>query len=195
MIVTTDGGSTWYDLENGPDAQENEGGFAASGTCVIALGDETVLVGTGNAERARVLRSENRGATWQVHETPMAAGEAAGITSFAFRDELHGVALGGDIANPDAFTDNVATTSDGGRTWTSGHGTPFPGAVYGSDYAPDTRLLVAVGPGGAAVSSDDAQTWSDLDSLTHWSVDFGSPSSGWMVGPGGRITRITIDWE
>lgn len=192
MILTTDGGGSWSYIERTPDAQENEGGFAASGTCVVTLGDRTVLVGTGNAVQARVLRSEDGGSTWQAHEVPIEAGEAAGIASLAFRDNLHGVALGGDIARADAFTDNVATTSDGGVTWLQARRTPFPGAVYGSAYAPGTRVLVAVGPGGAAYSDDDAGSWSVLDSLTHWSVDFGSSSSGWMVGPEGRVTRIIL---
>ena len=192
LIQTTDGGGNWSYLERTPDAQENEGGFAASGTCVVTVNDQTVLVGTGNAVQARVLRSEDRGSTWQAHEVPIEAGDAAGIASLAFRDELHGVALGGDIASADVFTDNAATTSDGGRTWVKARRTPFPGAVYGSAYAPETRLLVAVGPGGAAYSIDDAGSWSILDSLTHWSVDFGSSSSGWMVGPEGRVTRIIL---
>lgn len=192
MIRTTKGGSSWKYLEQTPAAQENEGGFAASGTCVVTLGDQTVLVGTGNAARARILRSNDRGSTWQTHDVPIAAGEASGVVSLAFRDERHGVALGGNIANADTFTDNAAATSDGGRSWVQAQRTPFPGAVYGSAYAPETGLLAAVGPGGAAYSLDDAHSWSMLDSLTHWSVDFGTSSSGWMVGPEGRVTRLNL---
>ncbi len=192
MIETSDSGAHWSYLENTPAAQENEGGFAASGTCVATSGDKTVVVGTGNAEQARILRSDDGGSTWQTYGVPIVAGEAAGIASLAFRDELRGMALGGDVGDPDAFTDNVARTSDGGRTWEQAERPPFAGAVYGSAFAPDSHLLLAVGPGGAASSHDDGRSWAMLDSLTYWGVDFGSRSSGWMVGPNGRITRITV---
>lgn len=192
IIRTTDRGVTWNYVENPPTAQEGEGGFAASGTCVAAVGDRTVLIGTGNSDMARVLRSEDRGSSWQSVDMPIQGGEASGIVSLAFRDAQHGVALGGNVMDADATSPNAAATSDGGLTWILRRRPPFPGAVYGSAYTTDGRILVAVGPGGAAYSSDDARSWTMLDSLTHWSVDFGAPNSGWMVGPEGRITRITF---
>ncbi len=185
-------GRVWGRVENAPAAQPDEGGFASSGTCVITLGDSTAYIGTGNAERARVLRSEDRGRTWHVANVPLYSGDAAGIATLAFRDASRGVALGGDIGHPDTVTSNSAVTSDGGRTWSPGEPTPFRGAVYGSAFARDTDVLVAVGPGGAAFSTDHAGSWVHLDSLTHWGVDFGGPSVGWMVGPEGRVTKITF---
>ncbi len=192
IIRRADAGAGWSDVEDPPSAQPNEGGFAASGTCVVTVGDAAVLIGTGNAERARVLRSTDRGRTWQAFDVPVHSGEAAGIATLAFRNAAHGVALGGDIARPDTVTDNVAVTSDGGRTWTNGARIPFAGAVYGSAYAPESDLLVAVGPGGAAYSTDDADSWTPLDSIAHWSVAFGGPTVGWMAGPQGRISKITF---
>ena len=190
MIRRENGRDGWRRVEAPPPAQPGEGGFASSGTCVVAPADSLVLVGTGNADRARVLRSADRGRTWETVELPVYSGEAAGIATLAFRDAEHGVALGGDIARPDSVTNNAAVTDDGGRTWRSAAPTPFRGAVYGSAYAPGSDLLVAVGPGGAAYSLDSAGSWAVLDSLTHWGVDFGSSSVGWMVGPEGRITKV-----
>jgi hypothetical protein len=58
---------------------------------------------------------------------------------------------GGDIAAPDSFADNVARSSDGGRTWRLATRTPFSGAIYGIAYARGgSRVVVATGPGGAA---------------------------------------------
>lgn len=190
IIRSSAEGNEWRYVENTPTAQPNEGGFASSGTCVVTLGEATVLIGTGNAEQPRLLRSADRGKSWEAVDVPLYGGDAAGIASLSFRDASHGVALGGDIANPDAVTNNVAVTTDGGRTWSPGKPTPFRGAVYGSAFAPESDVLVAVGPGGAAYSTDDAASWTTFDSLTHWSVDFGGPSVGWMVGPQGRITKI-----
>lgn len=179
----------------GPDAQPNEGGFAASGTCLVARGTRTVLIGTGNAEEARVLRSDDRGATWSTTSTPIVGGEGAGITTLAFQDDQTGIAMGGDLARPNAFTDNVAVTEDGGRSWRLAEPPTFAGAVYGSAHIPGTTLIVATGPKGASYTRDNAESWAPLDPLTYWSVDFVSPRAGWMVGTEGRIAKVTFAQE
>ena len=188
-LAFTENGEMWS-ARSGPQAQDGEGGFAASGTCLITTGQNTVLIGTGNAETARVLRSEDRGETWQAFSTPLVSGNAAGITSLAFSDERRGAALGGDLTQPEAFMDNVAVTEDGGRTWHLAARPSFPGAVYGSSYVPATSTIVAVGPNGMSYSHDDAASWRAADSLSYWSVDFVNATAGWAVGPNGRIAKV-----
>jgi photosystem II stability/assembly factor-like uncharacterized protein len=197
IITTEDGGATWRFVPSSrlPRANDGEGSFAASGTCVVARGEGTAWIGTGaSTAGARVLRTTDRGRTWTVANTPIVRGSAAGIASLAFRDDLHGVALGGDIGRVDSRTDNVAITSDGGRTWTLGGRPPFTGAVYGSAYVPNTSppALVGVGPRGLAYSLDDGMSWTAIDTLNHWSVGFASARAGWAVGPNGRITKIRL---
>lgn len=196
-IIATADGRSWAPLppQALPRANAGEGGFASSGTCLVAGGDSTVWIGTGASEAGpRVLRTTDRGRTWSVAAAPLPAGAAAGITTVSFRDERNGIALGGDIGRPAAFTDNVAVTRDGGATWTAASRTPFAGAAYGSAFVPGapTPTLVAVGPGGLALTADDAATWTPLDTLNHWGVAFAAPDAGWAVGPGGRITRIRL---
>ncbi|MXW64118.1 MAG: hypothetical protein F4Y00_06875 [Bacteroidetes bacterium SB0662_bin_6] len=192
-LLHTEDGDVWRVLppETLPSAQPGEGGFAASGTCLIVLDDQTVLIGTGNAATPRVLRNEHRDSTWTSSDVPLPGGEAAGVTTLAFRDAQHGVVLGGDITAPGTIQQNTAVTEDGGVSWRLASSPGFPGAVYGAAYVPG-GILVAAGPGGAAFSRDDAQTWSPLDSLTWWSVDAAAPDAVWMVGPEGRIARISF---
>jgi len=196
-IISTTDGATWTAISPDvlPAAADGEGAFAASGTCLVTHGDSTAWIGTGASDNgARVLRTTDRGRTWSVASTPIVRGPSAGIASLAVRSPLELAALGGDIAQPDSVMDNVALSTDAGETWTLGARTPFPGAVYGAAYVPGapTAALVAVGPGGVALSNDGAQTWTLLDTLNHWSVGFASPSRGWAVGPGGRITSIRL---
>ena len=54
-----------------------------------------------------------------------------------------------------------------------------------------TKSLIAVGPHGAAISRDDGRAWTTLSSQGYWAVGV-SGRSGWMVGPGGRITRLDL---
>ena len=194
IVTTADGGETWTRVPASalPPASEGEGGFAASGTCVAVHGTETAWIGTGNAAPARVLRTTDGGRTWTAAATPLAAGEAAGVASVAFRDAQHGVALGGDIGAPDVVSEAVAFTSDGGRTWTAGGTLPFAGAAYGGAYVPGTNALLAVGPGGAALSRDDGRTWTLLDERTFWGVA-AAPEAAWLTGSEGRVVRVSVE--
>jgi len=195
--VTEDGGAHWDPVpaEGIPAAREGEGAFAASGTCLVANGDRLAWIGSGSTAEARVYRSADRGRTWAVTAVPVVSGGAAGVASVAFRDSRHGVALGGRIAAAADTNNQVAVTFDGGVTWVRAGRPPFPGAVYGSAYAPRSTppALVAVGPGGLAVSRDDGASWTGVSSDSYWAVGFASARAGWAVGPRGRITRIRLE--
>ncbi|HTS89313.1 MAG TPA: hypothetical protein VMG41_12550 [Gemmatimonadales bacterium] len=190
-VTTTDGGEVWrrHELDG---ATANEGAFAASGTCVTTQGNAAAFVATGGGEKARVLRSADRGLTWQSATTPITQGSrTTGLTSVAFRNPRDGIAAGGDIAGKDSATAEVIRTSDGGVTWTLAARPTFPGPVFAVVYVPGTdATVVAVGPGGASWSADEGRTWRVLDSLSYWSAGFAGKSGGWLVGPGGRITKV-----
>ena len=194
VLTTRDGGESWTRVPDAalPPAAEGEGSFAASGTCVTTGPDGRAWIATGNADPARVLRTDDYGATWTAATVPVAAGEARGLSSVVFRDGRHGVALGGDIGQPEAYDDAVAITRDGGRTWRAGGRLPFPGAAYGAAYVPGTGALLATGPGGVALSRDDGETWTLVDGETTWGVTAASPEGVWLVGPAGRLVRLAF---
>lgn len=197
LIETTDGGETWSRIppERLPPAQPGEASFAASGTCLVTVGDSTAYFGTGTVDTARVVTTTDRGRTWTAHATPIEAGApTAGIAALAFRDSRHGAALGGSITvenRPDTATANVALTDDGGSTWALAPSAPLPG-IFGGSTVPgaDSSTLVVVGPAGLAVSRDDGTSWTHPTDESHWSVDFVGPQAGWAVGPDGRITKL-----
>ncbi len=195
VLTTEDGGATWNPIPATrlPPALPGEGAFAASGTCVVTVGHQTALIATGaSGLSARVLRTEDRGATWSVAETPVVHDTTlAGLTSVAMLDRLQGVAVGGNLAKPDAPLDAVAFTEDGGLTWELGGRVPFPGTIFAAIPVPDSRgLIVAVGPKGSAYTQDLGRTWVAIDTLNYWSAGFAGLSAGWAVGPGGRITKL-----
>jgi photosystem II stability/assembly factor-like uncharacterized protein len=196
-VVRTADGRTWRDFgDRLPPAQTGEGAFAASGTCTAALGDRHGWIATGAAARARVLRTTDRGDSWREAGTPIAQGsQTSGAATIAFRDTLHGILAGGDIAAPDTFADNVAVTGDGGRTWTLATRTPFPGAVYGLAYlsAGDGGTVVATGPGGVAWSPDEGRSWRPLEGARdYWAVGTAGKTVGWLVGTEGRILKLSF---
>jgi photosystem II stability/assembly factor-like uncharacterized protein len=120
ILTTSDGGRTWSRVPtaNLPPAQGNEGAFAASGTNIAVIGNSHAWIGTGAAAKSRVLRTSDGGRTWAIADTPLASGPSTGIFSIAFRDEKHGVVVGGDYQKEKEAVNNMAVTSDGGVTWT-----------------------------------------------------------------------------
>ncbi len=192
ILRTEDGGTTWRHPAAMPDAYEGEGGFAASGTCLVTLPGGHAWIGTGNGPRARVLRSADFGETWVADTTPVPSGSAIGITSVAFRDLRNGLAFGGNVGDNNAHTAVVAVTRDGGATWSLTGRPAFTGAIFGGAWVPGARTptAVAVGPHGAAWSRDGGASWTAIDSTAYWAVGFASPRAGWAVGPRGRIVRL-----
>jgi photosystem II stability/assembly factor-like uncharacterized protein len=189
MIVTTDGGADWQPLaaKTLPPALSGEGAFAASGTCLVTHGQSDVWFATGGAKTARVFHSNDRGQNWEVSETPIVAGvESAGIFSIAFRDQQHGMIVGGDYRKPNDTGATAATTSDGGKTWAPlDKRLPFRSAVA---WAKDR--WVAVGTSGSHLSQDNGATWKLLDRENYNSVGFTLAGEGWAVGPNGRIAKF-----
>ena len=193
-ILTTDnGGQTWTRIptSNLPPALENEGAFAASGTNIALFGNTHAWIGTGAAAKARVLRTSDRGKTWQVADTPLAAGPSAGIFSIAFRDAKHGVIAGGDYRKEKEAVDNLAVTNDGGITWTLVKGLSGFRSVVA--YLPGTKTLVALGPSGGDYSTDDGQTWTAIDGPGFDTFSFvPQKPTGWGAGNNGAIGKLTF---
>lgn len=195
VVLATSDGETWNPIppEALPDPLPGEGGFAASGTCVTTLSEATAYVATG-AGSARLLRTRDRGASWEAFETPVvSATESSGLTSLAFWSKEEGLVAGGDIAS-DEPVDNVAVTTDGGTSFALLPSPTFGGAVYGLAAAKGTRppRVVAVGPGGASVSFDGGRDWRSLSNESYWSVTFASDSVAFLVGPDGRAARLEL---
>src|SRR4029453_8724411 len=140
--------------------------------------------GTGASTKARVLRSTDRGMTWQVPETPLGSGKRAGVYSVAFRDPRHGVIVGGDYAKESDAVDNVAVTSDGGKTWTLIREKALRGFRSVVQFVPGSRSsFVAVGPLGSDLSTDDGRTWTAIDGPGFDTFSFAPGKQiGWGAG-------------
>lgn len=193
ILVTENGGRVWTRLSNDmPPALPNEGAFAASGTNIAVYGKTHAWIGTGAAAKARVLRTADRGRTWQVADTPLAAGPSTGIFSIAFRDRQHGVIVGGDYTREKETGNNIALTSDGGATWDLATGlTGFRSVVA---YVPGTNTMIAIGPAGSDYSTDDGRSWKPIDGGGFDTFSFvPGKAMGWGTGANGSIGLLRID--
>jgi len=193
MLHTRDG-TQWTRVAPSalPTARPGEGSFAASGTCVTTRAGGQAWIVASNAGGGRVLHSGDFGTSWTFAAVPLTTRAGSGPQSVAFRDDRHGMVLGGgnDAQPGDTL---IATTADGGRTWTARASPALARGVWGGVYVPRARVptVVAVGPSGAAYSRDDGATWAAIDAMNYWSVGAASPAAAWAVGANGRITKLS----
>jgi photosystem II stability/assembly factor-like uncharacterized protein len=183
IFTTEDGGASWQRAAS-PEAAGSEGAFAASNTSLALMGAHDVWLGT---TAARVLHSSDNGHTWTAAQTPIRHdGPGAGIFSVAFSDAHYGIAVGGDYSKDKEARDNIAITSDGGKSWIAPSGRPsgFRSAVA---QLPGTKTWIASGTSGSDISTDNGATWTQFDAASYNAILFVSPTVGWAVGGRGRI--------
>jgi len=195
VLMTDNGGLNWTRLSSSslPAALPNEGAFAASGTNIAVFGKSYAWIGTGAGSKARVVRTTDRGHTWQVSDTPLAAGPSTGIFSIAFRDAKHGVVVGGDYAKENEALNNLAFTNDGGATWTPGQGLSGFRSVVAYLPGAKTSTLIAIGPTGGDYSTDDGRSWKPIEGpgFDTFSLAPGK-GTGWGAGAKGSLGQLTF---
>ncbi|HAK77281.1 MAG TPA: oxidoreductase [Runella sp.] len=163
LLKTADGGQTWQRISPSqlPENKAGEAAFAASNSTMVLQGKKNVWIGTGGSDHARVFYSTDRGTTWQVTDTPMAANASSGIFGLNFWDAKNGIAVGGNYKADKDASDNVIVTHDGGQTWQKATPTQ-PAGLKEAVRKLKNGYLVAVGPAGTSLSKDNGQTWQAL---------------------------------
>jgi hypothetical protein len=189
LLYTINGGEDWGNVSSFlPAAKEGEAAFAASGTCLIVRG-KADLYRVSGGDDARVFHSASRGMTaWRTANTPMAKGTpGSGIFSIAFRNKKDGVVVGGNYEKPDDATNNLAFTSDGGKSWKAGSG--LSGYRSAVAYI-DNKTVIAVGTNGTDISSDRGMTWKKVGDENLNAVAAKGKHAVWAVGPKGLVVKF-----
>lgn len=189
LISTNDGGETWKPIASNemPAAKDGEAAFAASGTCLITQGKNNTFIVSGGND-ARVFRSNDRGKTWSVSETPMVKGTSgSGIFSIAMFDDKNGIVVGGNYEKPEERNNTFAMTSDGGTNWSPG--ARLRGYRSGVAYL-EKQTIVAVGTNGTDISYDRSLLWENIGSESLNAVAAKGKNAVWAVGPSGIVMRL-----
>ncbi len=175
VIITKDGGNTWKKLscEILPKTEKGEAAFAASNSNIALYNDHVWIVSGG--KRARVFHSSDKGATWEVFNTPIIQGKAmTGIYSVDFFNESVGIIFGGDWEHKDFNEGNKAITKDGGKTWNLLSNGTGPGYRSSVRFVPNTNGngIVAVGSPGISYSNDQGENWTELSEEGFYAIEF-----------------------
>lgn len=192
LIETNDGGESWniVDPAGMPAALTGEAGFAASGTCLEAAAGRWYLA-SGGVDPGRIYRSED-GKEWEVSNSSIAGAAAAGVFSVRFRDEKHGIAVGGDYQNSTGNVNVSSWSEDGGVTWKPSQSFPA-GYRSGASWVPGRgNTAVAVGTSGSDITLDGGRNWRTFDNGTFDAVECISKHTCWASGSKGRVAKLSI---
>jgi photosystem II stability/assembly factor-like uncharacterized protein len=197
VVRTEDGGAHWMLLPvlAVPAPLAGEGGFASSNSCAISVDSRHGWI-AASEPGARIFGTTDAGRTWTVvaNNTPFVHDSMAGITALSFRDSIHGIGVAARVDRAmarDTSPAAVATTDDGGATWTLRHRPPRPGALSGVALVPGVSSGTAAiaSYGGLFYSSDDGNNWTAAETGEYWAVRAAGRRL-WAVGTNGRITRL-----
>ncbi|HVI76776.1 MAG TPA: hypothetical protein VM715_01140 [Candidatus Acidoferrum sp.] len=210
--IRTFSGQHWQSISGSmPPALPGEASFSSSGTCITTQGESNAWITTGGATVSRILATTDAGNTWNSYDTPLFSSPSAGGLSVAFRDAMHGMVGGGDLAVN--YRIQAATSDDGGHTWTFTKKPPLGGTIFCLAYAKGMTLDAGASSdaafertvvitsedapnfdrGAAAWTPDEGQTWYRLPNASgYWAVAFANPQAGWFVGNNGQILKISF---
>ena len=193
ILRTFDGGDNWEELpfEQRPVAIDGQGGFAASGTCLRTYGDSHVWIGLGGPESS-VHYSTDKGETWKKSVAPINSGDAAGIFSIQFRDELNGIAIGGDYRGDSlSVGKKVAFTRDGGATWNNVMKTMEPnGYRSGMDFFEE--FVFVVGRESADFYRQGERAYTPMEGKYYAVSTSKDGKAVYASGPRGAVAKIAF---
>jgi photosystem II stability/assembly factor-like uncharacterized protein len=193
IILTQDGGNSWYKIptSNLPKLSEGEAAFAASNTNIVIKGNHTWIVSGG--KKARVFYSANKGLSWSVYTTPIVQGKTmTGIFTADFYNAKIGYIAGGNYELPNQNYDNKAISSDGGKKWVLAAQNQGFGYASCVQYVPNGKgkELVSVGATGLHYSSDGGTSWKQLATDTSlYTIRFINDSTAVAAGKN-KMIRI-----
>jgi hypothetical protein len=102
----------------------------------------------------------------------------------AFREDRHGLVVGGDYTNPNESAGTAAWSADAGEHWTASLKPPH-GYRSSVQWSEALKVWITAGTNGSDISRDDGKTWEPLDD-GNWNA----LSLPFVVGPKGRIARL-----
>ncbi|MEM6262210.1 MAG: YCF48-related protein [Bacteroidota bacterium] len=182
IAKTFDGGETWQAIsnQNFPTFQSDESTIIGTGNNSCEVVGDHIWFGT---DKGRIYRSKDRGNTWEAFRTSL--GSDALILSVAFKDTLNGI-----ISNSATLPSTLATTKDGGETWTTRASFPLL-PIRNLEFVPNTDSTLVATSGLTqsrnrllAFSTDFGGRWQLFNNLLPFgSIAFISPTVGWVANP------------
>jgi len=195
ILRTSDGGETWNELpfDQRPESKPNQGGFAASGTCLRTNGESNVYIGLGGPE-ASLFYSFDKGETWAKTITPLQSGESTqGIFSIDFKSEEEGLMVGGDYQGDSLTRINSAYTTDGGESWFPVMASLSPDGYRSGVAYFNKDLVLAVGRESSDYFRAGDEAFTPMEGKYYAVSVSKQGQSAWASGPRGSVARLEFE--
>jgi photosystem II stability/assembly factor-like uncharacterized protein len=184
---TTDGGQTWAAPLTLPTLAAGQRLYDLQ----AAPGLLWTQVYNPSSQVVGFWASTDGGQTWQAKSTP------TGFSGVVFRDAQHALLS--------SVQGGMLSTSDGGQTWTAATLPPFRLGPQAALHAVPGTTAYAAGafgqtggtdPKGSAVSYDDGQTWTTLEtSNTYYQLQFTGPDAGWHIRAEFFVPTVQYEYQ
>ena len=195
VLLTENSGKNWKKISCDilPKTAEGEAAFAASNTNVKII-DGVIYIISGGM-KSRLFKSDDKGITWHVFETPIIQGEAmTGAFSMDFYNKRKGIIVGGNYENQKDNSINKAITKNGGKTWKIVSKDLTFGYASCVQFMPKSRgkVLYTCGTSGVYYSTNFGQKWTKiLDDTDFYTLRFSGKNNIYLAGKN-KVTKIKI---
>lgn len=142
---------------------KGEAAFAASNTNISAS-ENFIWIATGG-NSSRIFRLNLKNEKLEAFETPFIQGiSSQGIYSIDFSGDDFGIAVGGDYLKQDGNNNNIATSTDAGKTWQIQASENNAGYTTCVKIKPGSKgkEIISVGDQHISYSSDFGKTWKKI---------------------------------
>jgi Photosynthesis system II assembly factor YCF48 len=191
LASTSNGGDDWAAIpfDRLPKADSGEACFAASGTNIRMLAEETIFFVSGGL-LSRLF-------TWNKKiALPLLQGkQSTGANSLAFwkdekiKDGLHLIVVGGDFARDTLSEKNCSLSDDGGLSWKTPLSAPHGYRSCVSWLGREN--LICCGTSGVDISKDNGLTWKLISKESfHVCQKAKNGNSLFLAGSNGRIGKL-----
>jgi hypothetical protein len=167
LYYTTDSGLNWKPCEGKIKAEENENGFAASGTTVHCLNDSTFIFVSGGGA-SNLYKSIDIGKTWNKFPIPFPHSESSGPFSLAYKTENEIVVVGGDYTKPNDSNSTCYISINGGKDWISPTSSP---RGYRSCVIFYKGVYFTCGTNGLDYSLDSGMNWKSFNKNSYFALE------------------------
>ena len=176
-----------------PKTVEGEAAFAASDTNIKIIGDAIFII--SGVKKSRLFKSEDKGKTWQVFETPIIQGEAmTGAFSMDFSSKRKGIIVGGNYDQQKDNSANKAITKNGGKTWKLLSENEAFGYASCVQFMPKSngKVIYTCGTTGVYYSTNYGKKWHKLlEDTDFYTLRFSSDKHIYFAGKN-KVTKIEI---
>lgn len=161
LMETKDGGENWNAFKDAPVALPGEAAFAASGTCLRAIGSKLYISSGGT--NARLITYDK---AWGYAPLPITHGQASTGSFSVAIEKNKKLIVGGDYAH-DKKTDSLVAIY---KIHTNSHFTSAskqPAGFQSSVEFIANDTFLATGTPGSNITTDGGKTWNQIDTTSY----------------------------